>query len=455
MQDAQQNGDRGRRAAESESAPTRAPGCGVSDRPFSGQLRGRILTDTGWIDGQLTFADSRIVSIDGDPLPIDADPKDLCVSQTASSSPPALIVPGFIDLHVHGGGGADCMEGAQAMRTMARLHARHGTTSLLATTMTAPREKLAAVLAEIGADLRDATERTEGTEGADSADSTDRADRTDKTAPAARPGPWIDSARVLGVHLEGPYINPARLGAQPDAAVVPVLDEVVHYLSLAPIRVVTLAPEIQGRLDIIAELASRGIRVQLGHTVASYEQACTALAHGAAGFTHLFNAMSPLQHRAPGAVGAALAHARFSELIPDLLHVHPGAMLAAFRAIPYLYGVTDGTAACGMPDGDYKLGSQDVNKCLGAVRLADGTLAGSTLTMDVALRNLVKIGLPLADASARLSRYPADYLGIGERGRLAVGAFADINVLDASLALTATYVEGRRVASVGATTDGR
>lgn len=390
---------------DGHAAAHAGPPAGADATPSPVALRGCILTPDGWIDGSLEWnADTgRIARVDG-------------VAVRAPFAP--TIVPGFVDLHVHGGGGADCMDGAAALRTMARLHARHGTTSLLATTMTAPRAVLEVTLAELG---------------------------------GACCEPAVDGARVLGIHLEGPYINPARLGAQPDAAVAPARDEVLHYLSLAPVRVVTLAPEIQGDLALIALLAARGVRVQLGHTTASYEQAVDALEHGATGFTHLYNAMSPLQHRAPGAVGAALAHARFSEIIPDLLHVHPGAIRAALRAIPCLYCVTDGTAACGMPDGDYTLGSQRVNKCLGAVRLADGTLAGSTLTMDQALRNLVTIGLPLADACARVSRYPAAYLGIDERGSLHPGAFADIAVLDDRLTVSATYVEGRRVPD--ATTD--
>jgi N-acetylglucosamine-6-phosphate deacetylase len=250
---------------------------------------------------------------------------------------------------------------------------------------------------------------------------------------------------VLGVHLEGPYINPGKLGAQPDAAVSAVLDEVLKYLSIAPIRVVTIAPEISGHMDIISEIAARGVRVQLGHSLGTYDDAVAALKHGACGFTHLFNAMSPLHHRNPGMVGAALAHAEFAEIIPDLLHVHPGAIRAAMRAIPRVYVVTDSTSATGMPDGEYRLGSQHVTKCLGGVRLADGTLAGSTLTMDQALRNLVSLGLPMADVSNRLSRYAADYLGIEDRGRLARGAWADIVVFDRELALTATYVEGESI----------
>ncbi len=362
-------------------------------------LTGNILTPDGWIRGTLHCESGRITALEGGAV----DP--------ATNGDP-YILPGFIDLHVHGGGGADVMEAGAAIETIARTHARHGTTSLLATTMTAPRDELLAVVAGLGEVTRVRT-----------------------------PG----GARVLGVHLEGPYINPGKLGAQPDAAVCAVLDEVLKYLAVAPIRIVTLAPEITGHMDIISELAARGVRVQLGHSLATYDDAVAALKHGACGFTHLFNAMSPMHHRNPGLVGAAFAHAEFAEIIPDLLHVHPGAIRAALRAIPRLYVVTDSTSATGMPDGEYRLGSQHVTKCLGGVRLADGTLAGSTLTMDQALRNLVSLGLPLADVSNRMSRYAADYLGIEDRGRLTRGAWADLVVFERDLTLAATYVEGEQI----------
>jgi N-acetylglucosamine-6-phosphate deacetylase len=367
--------------------------------PENFMLKGNILTTDGWIHGSIRVENGRVTALEGhiaDPLANDAP----------------YILPGFIDLHVHGGGGRDIMEGGDAADTVARQHAQHGTTSLLATTMTAPRDELMEVVAGLG---EQAKHRAAG------------------------------GARMLGVHLEGPYINPGKLGAQPDAAAVAVRDEVLKYLELAPIRVVTIAPEISGHLDIISELAARGVRVQLGHSLGTYDDAVNALKHGARGFTHLFNAMSPLHHRDPGMVGAALAHAEYAELIPDLLHVHPGAIRAAMRAIPRLYVVTDSTSAAGMPDGEYRLGSQHVTKCMGGVRLADGTLAGSTLTMDQALRNLVSLGIPLADVSNRLSRFPADYLGLEDRGRIARGAWADLVVLDRGHALTATYVEGESI----------
>jgi N-acetylglucosamine-6-phosphate deacetylase len=187
------------------------------------------------------------------------------------------------------------------------------------------------------------------------------------------------------------------------------------------------------------------MKVQIGHTAGSYDDGVAALAHGASGFTHLFNAMSGFHHRAPGMVGAALAHAQYAELIPDLLHVHPGAIRAALRSIPRLFCVTDSTAAAGMPDGDYALGRQVVHKCAGGVRLDDGTLAGSVLTMDQALRNLIALGMDVAEASLRTSTYAADYLGLADRGRLATGHYADVVVLDRQFALKAVYVEGEEI----------
>lgn len=374
-------------------------------------LHGNILTPDGWRFGELQWHSGRIESVEGEPV----DP--------ANNDAPRIL-PGFIDLHVHGGGGTDTMEGGAALDTLTRTHAGFGTTSLLATTMTASDAEIRRVLSEIGELLGDKL-----------------GDEPDEESDGKRAA----GARVLGVHLEGPYINPGKLGAQPSYAHPGVIAEVDELCALAPIRLVTLAPELTGHYELIRHLSERGIRVQLGHTLGSYEQGVAAMEQGACGFTHLFNAMTGLHHRDPGMVGAALAHAEYAELIPDLLHVHPGAIRAALRSIPRLYAVTDSTAAAGMPDGEYRLGEQAVTKCLGGVRLADGTLAGSTLTMDQALRNLVEIGLPLEEASARLSRYPADFLGLDDRGRLAEGCHADLVVMDPDLNIQAVYVEGSLV----------
>src|SRR5471032_2797903 len=323
---------------------------------MSDAIKGNILTSAGWVRGEINF-DERIAAIHGasvDPLLNDDD----------------YIIPGFIDLHVHGGAGKDIMEGGDAVHAIAAIHARHGTTSMLATTMTAPPEDNDHALKAIG-----------------------------EAANNRRSG----GARVLGAHLEGPYINSGKLGAQPNFARAAKLADVERLATFAPLKLITVAPEIAGHLNLVRELTDAGMRVQIGHTLGSYEDGVAALEHGAAGFTHLFNAM---------------------------------------RAIPKLYCVTDSTAATGMPDGEYMLGRHTVHKCMGGVRLPDGTLAGSTLTMDQALRNLVGLGLDLADASARVSTYAADYLGLQERGRLAPGAYADFVVLDRDLNLKAVYIEG-------------
>jgi len=375
-----------------------------------GNLRGRILTPLGFVDGTITFdAEGRIDAIAGTPAAL----------ERARDTQGPLILPGFVDLHVHGGGGHDVMEGGDAARQIAGLHARHGTTSMLATTMTAPMSDLEAAFAAL--------------------------------TPLFAPMPAgaqrsAKAARILGVHLEGPYINPGKLGAQPDYARPLDGAEIRRLHALAPIKLITLAPEVAGNVDVIESLVAAGYRVQIGHSLASYEEVVSAIERGAGGFTHLYNAMSALHHREPGVVGAALAHATYSEIIPDLLHVHAGAIKVALRAIPCLYCVTDSTAASGMPDGEYKLGRHTVTKCLGGVRLPDGTLAGSTLTMDQALRNLVeRIGLDLADASRRVSTFAADHLGLADRGRLQRGAWADVVVLDSDLQITDVYVEGNPV----------
>jgi N-acetylglucosamine-6-phosphate deacetylase len=172
------------------------------------------------------------------------------------------------------------------------------------------------------------------------------------------------------------YINPQKLGAQPDFVRPASISELLALHALAPIVLITLAPEMRGNLDIIPALRAAGFRVQIGHTLGTYEDAVAALERGAGGFTHLFNAMSGMHHRAPGIVGAALAHAKHAEIIPDLLHVHPGAILAALRAIPGLFCVTDSTAATGMPMA-MSAGSFPRDHRMGGVRLPDGTLAGA------------------------------------------------------------------------------
>jgi N-acetylglucosamine-6-phosphate deacetylase len=362
-------------------------------------IAGQVLTPKGFVPGRL-HCTAAIQSFE----------------RTAAAPADRFVLPGFIDLHVHGGGGADCMAGADAVRRMARFHAGHGTTALLATTVTAPRPDLLAAFRGIGAAMA-----------------------------AGRDG----AARILGVHLEGPFISPNALGAQPPFAIAPDLDLVEDLAGLAPIRVATMAPEIDQGGALLARFAALGVRAQIGHTTCSYGEAQAALTAGAAGFTHLFNAMSGLHHRRAGAVGAALAHANWAELILDFVHVEAAAARVALRAIPNLYCITDAVAAAGMPRGEYRLGQHRIIKDEGAVRLEDGTLAGSVLTMDVALRNLLHLGVPLEQAARRCATLPADYLGLEDRGRLVPGTVADVAVVDRAGRLAAVFSEGRPVAAAG------
>ncbi len=356
-------------------------------------LEGRIVAPEGIVRGRLRH-DSRILAIEPDDGARDEH----------------LILPGFIDLHVHGGGGADVMDGADAVRTMARFHARQGTTTLLATTVTAPADELRRAFAGIA---------------------------------EARAEPDPDAAEVLGVHLEGPFLNPEALGAQPPFAIAPDLELIAGLHEAAPIRVATMAPEIDPDGRLLAWLVAHGVRAQIGHTSCSYAEARAALDQGAAGFTHLYNAMTGLHHRAAGAVGCALAKARFAELILDFQHVEAGAALAALRAIPGLYGITDAVAACGMPDGEYHLGRHPIRKTGQTVRLADGTLAGSVLTMGRAFANFLELGLDEAESARRTSGLAADYLGLEDRGRLAPGRRADLVLLDTKGAIAGVMREGR------------
>ncbi|MGC8904586.1 N-acetylglucosamine-6-phosphate deacetylase [Thermus sp.] len=352
-------------------------------------VEGRILTPRGLVPGRLHFS-LRIEALEE--APVDGP----------------YVLPGFLDLHVHGGGGWEFMEGKEASLEAARFHLRHGTTGLLATTVTALPEDLERALEGV----REAMEACQA---------------------------------ILGVHLEGPFISPHRLGAQPPYPRLPDPGLAASLLALAPVRAVTLAPELPGALDLIRFLAGRGVRVQMGHTAAGYEEALAGLEAGAQGFTHLFNAMTPLHHREPGVAGLALERGPWAELIPDGLHVHPAALRLALKAIPGLYFVTDAVAAAGMPDGVYPLGAHRVEKRGEGVWLGE-SLAGSTLTMDRALRNLVAFGLSLEEAARRLSTFPARYLGLEDRGEIAPGKRADLVVLDENLEVVAVYLGGERVA---------
>ncbi|GIJ28131.1 N-acetylglucosamine-6-phosphate deacetylase [Micromonospora qiuiae] len=313
------------------------------------------------------------------------------------------IVPGFVDIHTHGGGGHTFTTGdAESARAAAAYHLNHGTTSLLASLVSAPFEL-----------MRSAT-----------------------TAFA----PLVRQDVLAGIHFEGPYLSAARCGAQnPEFLRDPSIDELTELLKLGEgtVRMVTLAPELTGAIEAIGLLTGQGVVAAVGHTDATYEQTCAAVAAGASVGTHLFNGMRPVHHRDPGpAVALLTAPNVFCELVADGVHLHEGTLtFAVATAGPERCAlVTDAMAAAGMPDGEYELGGQAVTVADGQARLADGTIAGSTLTMDAALRHAVAVGMPVPDAVRMVSTTPALAVGLGDRvGALTAGLRADLVVLDDEL----------------------
>ena len=367
-------------------------------------LRGQLVLSRGILAGSISFG-TKVETV------------------TAGSLAPSeeqFILPGFIDTHVHGGGGWDTMDGPEGVRGLARFHARHGTTSLLATTITNPWEKVLAALTGV----REVMEAN-GAEG---------------------------GAEVIGVHLEGPFISPGRLGAQPPNAVDPTPHLVAQALSTGVVRAVTLAPELSGAAEAALTFARAGVRIGVGHTRADAETVTTFLnflsevgARTCA--THLFNAMGGIEGRTPGPPGALLAdpHA-FAEVILDGHHVHPVSFRLALAAAPgRVLLVTDAMRAAGRIDGESELGGQRVIVEAGRATLDDGTLAGSLLTLDAALRRAVRLGVSLSDASAMLSEVPARSLGLTDRGRLEPGRRADLVVLDNNFNVVQVYVAGHPI----------
>jgi len=333
------------------------------------------------------------------------------------------LVPGFVDLHVHGGGGADVMDAAEdegAIGQIARFHAAHGTTSWLATTMTAPRRELARAV-----------------EGA---------------ARAMERGAADGGAEMLGLHLEGPFLNPRRCGAQNPAAIRPFdrveMEELLER-GRGAVRLVTLAPECGDALRGIGALRGRGVTVSIGHSEADAATVRRAIEAGASHVTHLFNAMNPLHHREPGIVGTALIRDELTvELICDGFHVHPDLVRLVFsvKRRDRIALVTDAIAAAGMPDGDgYWLGGLPVIVKEGKAVLRDGgNLAGSCLTMDEALKRTIAFtGLTLAEVLPALTLNPARQIGADDRkGSIEVGKDADLVVLGPDLSVVRTFVGG-------------
>ena len=359
-----------------------------------------------------------------------AGPRQQVVIPVAASrydAPALTVAPGFVDVHIHGAGGHDIMEGTpEALTAITEMVARRGTTSLVATTVTASAEQTCRSVAGIAQWIESQSARREG-----------------------------DSPRaeILGIHFEGPFISPARRGVHPVDWIVPPSVETLRSFATAARgtgRILTLAPELPGALELIAAAREAGLVVSLGHTDASYADAISAIEHGARHAAHVFNAMRPFEHRETGVIGAVLTSPGVTaELIADGVHVDAAAMrlLLSAKGSRGVILVSDGTSATGMPDGTYRLGTFDVTVSGGVCRNAEGKLAGSTLTLDRALRNIVALGIELPEALAMLTANPARLLGLaGRKGALVPGADADLVLMDSELQVKGVMTRGAGLA---------
>lgn len=320
------------------------------------------------------------------------------------------IIPGFVDVHIHGAGGRDVMEGTpEALDRITATVARFGTTSMVATTVTAPVEATCKSLESIANYIR-------------------------AQKPAAERTRF--GAEILGIHLEGPFIAHARRGVHPpDSIAVPSEAVLKKFLEAADgtVRMITIAPEVPGAMELIGAATAAGLVVGLGHTDATFEQARAAIHAGAKHGVHVFNAMRPFNHRDPGVIAAILTDSDVTaEIIADGVHVAAPALqvLIGTKGFDTVIAISDGISATGMPDGKYRLGELEVDVKDGVARNAEGNLAGSTLTLDRALRNLVGLGVPFVDAVRMATILPARRLGLaGKKGILVVGADADLVAL--------------------------
>lgn len=328
-----------------------------------------------------------------------------------------LLVPGFIDIHCHGGGGASFDDGADAAKTALAVHRRHGTTRSVLSLVSAPLDELERRLATVSA------------------------------LAAADP-------LVLGAHAEGPFLDVSHKGAHDPAALrAPDRHSIDRLLAAADGRLaqLTLAPELRGGLEAVRALVAAGVVVAVGHTDCDFGHAVAAFDAGASILTHAFNGMRGIHHRAPGPVVAALRAPHVTlELVADGIHLHPAVTRLAFDGAPARIAlVTDAMAAAGAGDGDFELGGLAVEVRDGRARLADGgALAGSTLTLDAALRHVVtKAGIPLPEAVRALTETPARAIGRGhDLGRLEAGYAADAVLLDDDLEVVTVWAAGERIA---------
>lgn len=367
-----------------------------------------ILTPSGFIHGNIGIKDDKIIQVGQENC-------DACLAFPTS----VYVLPGFIDEHIHGAMNADSMDNSfEALEIISKALAKEGTTSYLPTTMTQEKGLLISVLSTIASYMKEKQPYSE----------------------------------VLGIHLEGPFINKKSIGAQCEDHVIPPSIEVFKAFEQAAnhqIKKVTLAPEINGCYDLIDYLNSRHIIASLGHSEATYQEVLKAISYGANSITHCYNAMSPLHHRDIGLVGAALLHDDlYTELIADGVHVSDPAMKILYKntvGTQRLTLITDSMRAKGLSDGIYDLGGQPVYVLQNTARLRNGVLAGGVLSMLDAVKHVIEVlGISLEEAVKLASENPAKKLGVFDRkGSIEIGKDADLVILDENFDLQMTICRGQ------------
>ena len=337
------------------------------------------------------------------------DENIISITKTKDKNSKNYIIPGFVDLHCHGGGGFDTMDGIQSIQKMSSYHLSKGTTSLLATTWTSSFEHTYKALKDFNS-LMDINKN------------------------------------LIGVHLEGPFINPKKLGAQPALAIEPSIDFIEKINEIADIKTITLAPEIKDMKMFIPFLIDKNINVQFGHTLADSKTCEKYMSSNEVSFTHLYNAMSDNNHRNPGVLSAALNKGKFAEIICDLNHVNEEAILIAKKCIPDLYAITDSIAASGMKDGSYTFANVEIEKKNNKVFLnGTNTLAGSVVSMHDTFLNLLKMKISIQDVVRMTSYSASKFLKKEDIGVIDDGKKANFLILDHDFNIKSIYLNGKLI----------
>lgn len=320
-----------------------------------------------------------------------------------------IIIPGFVDLHCHGGGGFDVMDGVDSIIGMSKYHLMHGTTSIMPTTWTNTFEQTSQALNNFNKVKE-------------------------------------ENLNILGIHLEGPFINQNKLGAQPNLTQKPSSEFVKKLSNKADIRIITIAPEIDGMDDFINFLSRYNIKIQFGHSLADFDCCEKIMNKYDIGFTHLYNAMSGNDHRNPGVLSAALIKGKFAEIICDNIHVSEPSIKIAKKCISGLYAVTDSINASGLEDGEYTFAKNIIKKEKNSVKIINNnTLAGSIITMDKTFKNLINMNFSIQEAVELTSYNAIKYIGISNIGLIEKGFLSNFLVLDKEYNIIDIYLEGNKV----------